>query len=384
MSDSGPLIIVGTGLAGYNLAKEVRKLDSARELVLITADDGRFYSKPLLSTGFAKGKQADELAMQDAEAMAGQLNARIMTHTRVLQIDPQARTLRTDSGELNYGELVLACGAHARPLPLSEGVHDRVLSINDLGDYGRFRQQLEGRTRVAIIGAGLIGSEFANDLALGGLEVQVIAPDEQLMPGLLPAQVAAPVQAALEGMGVQFHLGRSVVGVHAAGAGLRLELDDGSALEADQVLSAIGLLANTALAQDAGLVCGRGIQVDRYLRTADPHIYALGDCAEVMGLQLMYVMPLMSCARALARTLTQEPTQVSYPVMPVMVKTPACPLVVSPPVTAAQGLWTVTGEGQDLKALFHDAEGVLHGYALTGAAVSEKLQLNRQLPAWLA
>lgn len=384
MSENGPLIIVGTGLAGYNLAKEVRKLDTDRELILITADDGRFYSKPLLSTGFAKGKQADELAMQDAAAMAEQLGARVMTHTQVLHVDTQARTVSTDAGELHYSDLVLACGAHARPLPLAEDVQDRVLSINDLSDYGRFRQQLDGRKRVAIIGAGLIGSEFANDLALGGLEVQVIAPDEQLMPGLLPAQVAAPVQAALAELGVHFHLGRSVVGAQAAGEGLVLELDDGNQLEADLVLSAIGLLANTALAQDAGLVCGKGIQVDRYLRTSDPHVYALGDCAEVMGMQLMYVMPLMSCARALARTLTQEATQVSYPVMPVMVKTPACPLVVSPPVTAAAGLWTVTGEGQDLKALFHDAQGTLHGYALTGAAVSEKLQLNRQLPAWLA
>ncbi|GGC94950.1 NAD(P)/FAD-dependent oxidoreductase [Halopseudomonas salina] len=383
MSDTGPLIIVGTGLAGYNLAKEVRKLDNQRELILLTADDGRFYSKPLLSTGFAKGKQADELAMQDATAMAAQLNAQIMPYTRVLQVDPQSRTIRTQNGELHYGDLVLACGAHARPFPLAEEMHERVLSINDLGDYGRFREALQGRKRIAIIGAGLIGSEFANDLALGGLEVQVIAPDEQLMPGLIPDQIAAPVQAALQELGVQFHLGRSVVAVHPADAALSLELDDGSRIEADQVLSAIGLIANTTLAHEAGLLCGRGIQVDRYLRTSDPHVYALGDCAEVTGMQLMYVMPLMSCARALARTLAQDPTEVSYPVMPVMVKTPACPLVVAPPVTTTNGLWTVSGEGQNMKALFHDADGMLHGYALTGTAVSEKLQLNRQLPAWL-
>lgn len=384
MTDTGPLIIVGTGLAGYNLAKELRKLDSQRELVLITADDGRFYSKPLLSTGFAKGKQADELAMQDATAMASQLNAKIMTHTRVLRVEPQTRTLMTGQGELRYGDLVLACGAHARPLPLADEMHDRVLSINDLNDYAHFRQTLGDRRRVAIIGAGLIGSEFANDLASAGLEVEVIAPDEQLMPGLIPDQVAAPVQAALEELGVRFHLGRSVAAVHCAGAALSLELDDGSCIEADQALSAIGLLANTTLAHDAGLLCGRGIQVDRFLRTSDPHIYALGDCAEVTGMQLMYVMPLMAGARALARTLADEPTQVSYPVMPVMVKTPACPLVVSPPMTTTRGLWTVDGEGSNLRALFHDAEGTLHGYALTGTAVGEKLQLNRQLPAWLA
>ena len=75
MADTAPLVIVGTGLAGYNLAKEFRKLDSQRPMLLVSADDGRFYSKPLLSTGFAKGKEADELAMQDASAMAAQLGA---------------------------------------------------------------------------------------------------------------------------------------------------------------------------------------------------------------------------------------------------------------------------------------------------------------------
>ena len=73
MADTAPLVIVGTGLAGYNLAKEFRKLDSQRPMLLVSADDGRFYSKPLLSTGFAKGKEADELAMQDASAMAAPL-----------------------------------------------------------------------------------------------------------------------------------------------------------------------------------------------------------------------------------------------------------------------------------------------------------------------
>ena len=384
MPDNAPLIILGTGLAGYNLAKEFRKLDGQRELILITADDGRFYSKPLLSNGFAKGKQADELAMQDAVTMAAQLDARIITHSQVTQINAQQRTLQTSSGAYDYGDLVLACGAHPRLLPLAEEMHEHILSINNLADYARFRQRLEGRERVAIIGAGLIGSEFANDLVLGGLEVQVIAPDAQLMSGLVPAQVAAPVQRALEDLGVRFHLGRSVASVRPSGSVLDLVLDDGSQIEVDQVLSAIGLLANTALASDAGVLCGRGVHVDRMLRTSDPHIYALGDCANVMGLQLMYVMPLMTSARALARTLTGQPTEVTYPAMPVMVKTPVCPLVVSPPVSTTSGLWTVSGEGQDIRAVFHDAEGTLHGYALTGTAVSEKLQLNRQLPAWLA
>jgi rubredoxin-NAD+ reductase len=129
---------------------------------------------------------------------------------------------------------------------------------------------------------------------------------------------------------------------------------------------------------------GRGIQVDRYLRTSHANIHALGDCAEVDGLNLLYVMPLMSCARALAQTLAGTPTQVKYGPMPITVKTPACPLVVSPPPRGANGTWSVEGQGLDITALCHDPQGELLGYALTGAAVMQKLALNKALPALLS
>ena len=384
MSDSAALVIVGTGLAGYNLAREFRKLDKVRELVLISADDGRFYSKPMLSTGFAKGKSAEQLVMQEAGSMATELNARIMTDTCIERIDPVSKTLHWQGGQQAYGELVLACGAHARALPGAEALADHLLSINNLQDYARFRARLGERQRVLIIGAGLIGCEFANDLAAAGIQVQVVAPDVQVMPGLLPLAVATAVKTGLESLGVRFHLGRTVTALQTTPEGLEAQLDDGQRLQADIGLSAIGLIANTQLAQAAGLTCGRGIQVDRQLRSSNPQIYALGDCAEVAGLNLMYVMPLMAAARALAQTLAGNPTELSYGPMPVMVKTPACPLVVSPPVTCKEGEWQVSGSGADISALFHDPQGVLHGYALTGSCVSEKLQLNRQLPPWLA
>ncbi|QIB50271.1 FAD-dependent oxidoreductase [Pseudomonas sp. OIL-1] len=383
MSDASPLVIVGTGLAGYNLAKEFRKLDSSRPLLLITADDGRFYSKPLLSTGFAKGKEADELAMQDAATMAAQLDAEILVQTRVDAIDPATRSLMVGERRVQYSDLVLATGALARQLPGAEALGEHVLSINALTDYARFRRALVGKRSVAIIGAGLIGSEFANDLAAAGLDVQVIAPDRTLMAGLIPTQVAEPVRASLEDLGVGFHLSKGIQQMDLTDEGVCITLEDGTRVEAEQALSAIGLVPNRGLAEAAGLEVAKGISVDRQLRTSAEHIYALGDCAEVASLSLMYVMPLMTCARALAKTLTGNPTEISYSAMPIMVKTPACPLVVSPPLTATEGEWTVTGEGSDQRALFHDSQGVLHGYALTGAAVREKLQLNRELPGWL-
>ena len=383
MSDNAPLVIIGTGLAGYNLAKEFRKLDAERPLMLISADDGRFYSKPLLSTGFAKGKEADELAMQDAEAMAEQLGAQVLTGQQVTAIDTRERLVRLGDRSLPYSDLVLATGAQVRTLPWREALGERLLSINDLADYGRFRAALKGRRSVLIVGAGLIGCEFANDLRLGGFEVTVVASDPWLMPQLLPEQAAAAVQAGLEELGVEFHLGCAIENMVLEGDGLRVRLDSGVELVADQGLSAIGLVPRSELAEAAGLSAGRGVQVDRQLRTSDPHVYALGDCAEVAGLNLMYVMPLMTSARALAKTLSGTPTELSYPAMPIMVKTPACPPVVTPPLSGVAGSWQCDAEGRDVRARFVDANGQLHGFALTGAAVAEKLQLTRELPAWL-
>ncbi len=108
MSENAPLVIIGTGLAGYNLAREWRKLDSETPLLLITADDGRSYSKPMLSTGFSKDKDADGLAMAGAGAMADQLKARILTHTRVTGIDPGHRRIWIGEEEVQYRDLVLA------------------------------------------------------------------------------------------------------------------------------------------------------------------------------------------------------------------------------------------------------------------------------------
>jgi rubredoxin-NAD+ reductase len=113
-------------------------------------------------------------------------------------------------------------------------------------------------------------------------------------------------------------------------------------------------------------------------------VYALGDCAEVEGLVLPYVMPLMHSARALAATLAGKHTPVSYPAMPVLVKTPACPTIVSPPPVGVDGQWTVTADDEGVKALFHDASGKMIGFALNGKATAERATLTPQLPPVLA
>jgi len=384
MSDNAPLVIIGTGLAGYNLAREWRKLDAQTPLLLITADDGRSYSKPMLSTGFSKDKDADGLAMAEAGAMADQLKARILTHTRVTGIDPGHRRIWIGEEEIHYRDLVLAWGAETIRVPVEGDAQDLIFPINDLEDYARFRSAAAGKRRVLLLGAGLIGCEFANDLSSGGYQIDVVAPCEQVMPGLLHPAAAQAVQQGLEGLGVRFHLGPVLNSLVRAGDALEAHLSDGQVIACDLVVSAVGLRPRIDLAAAAGLDINRGVMVNRELRTSHANIYALGDCAEVDGLNLLYVMPLMSCARALAQTLAGKPTPVAYGAMPVTVKTPVCPLVVSPPPRGSEGEWRVEGSGPDLKVLCRDTAGRLLGYALTGAAVSEKLSLNKELPPLLA
>lgn len=381
---NAPVVIVGTGLAGYNLAREFRKLDSETPLLLITADDGRSYSKPMLSTGFGKNKEADGLSMAMPGAMAEQLKAQVRTHTRISGIDPGHKQLWIGEEAVPYRDLILAWGAQTVQVPVEGDAQDAIFPINDLEDYARFRAAAAGKRRVLILGAGLIGCEFANDLIAGGYEVDLVAPCEQIMPTLLHPAAATAVKTALEGLGARFHLGPVLTRLQRTEDGLHAQLSDGSVIPCDVVVSAIGLRPRIDLAAAAGIRVNRGIEVDRLLKTSHANIFALGDCAEVEGLSLLYVMPLMSCARALAQTLAGNPTAVSYGAMPITVKTPVCPLVVSTVPRGCEGVWSVEGAGADIKALCRDADGKLLGYALTGEAVREKLALNKELPALLA
>ncbi|HHH38331.1 MAG TPA: FAD-dependent oxidoreductase [Sedimenticola sp.] len=378
------IVIIGTGMAGYNLAREVRKLAPDVSLTLITGDDGRFYPKPMLSSALSMGKTPDQLATASAEEQARSLDARIMTRTRVTGIDSAGRMVTTDRGEVPYDRLVLAVGAEPIRPPIEGDAADAVLHINNLDDYSAFRRRLEGAQRVAIIGPGLIGCEFANDLLKSGRGVAVIGPDPHPVSTLLPAAAGQALQQALGEAGAAWHLGTTVKGVSREGEGYRLALANGETLSADLVLSAVGLRPSTALARAAGLEVNRGIVTDRLLQTSTPGIYALGDCAEVAGLNLPFVQPLLIGARALARTLTGEETPVSYPAMPVMIKTSLHPVTVAPPPREAEGEWQVEAqEDGGVKALFHAPDGTLLGFAFTGKAAAEARSLIAELPPLL-
>lgn len=381
-----PVVVIGSGLAGYAVAREFRKLDPDTPLLLLSRDHAGFYSKPMLSNALAGQKTAASLLMKPAEKMASELKADVRAGVSVSRIDTAARVVTTDGGvAVAYRDLVLALGADPIRPALAGAAADAVCAVNDLDDYARFADELEGAKSVAILGAGLIGCEFANDLLHRGITPTVLDVADRPLSRLLPAEASAWLRERLEAAGVSFRLGVAASRVdHVVGGSLRLTLSDGGALRVDRVLSAIGLQPRTALAAAAGIAVARGITTDRLLATSATHVYAVGDCSEVLGLNLPYVMPLMQQSRALAATLCGRPTPVAYPAMPVLVKTPACPTVVCPPPPGAAGEWHVVSSADACEARFVRAGGSLLGFALLGTATSKKQAWVAEVPAWFA
>ena len=381
VAENRDLVIIGSGMAGYTLLREIRKLDPELQITLICADRGDFYSKPMLSNALDKRKTPDSLVTQSAEAISEALNFELVNHTTVTSIDPAQQLVATDAGDYAYQRLVLATGARQFVLPIDGDGAGDILSVNSLDDYRRFYLQLDDAARVAIIGPGLIGCEFANDLALAGKQVSVIGPDPWPLSTLLPEQAGEFLHHKLEQQGINFHLQNTVKSVNRGNDGYQLALDDGSRLEADLVLSAVGLSANLDLAEGTDLNTDRGYVTNRLLQTSNDRIYALGDCAEVEGRHLPYILPIMQCARALAKTLTGDATEVRYPAMPVTIRTPSCPIVVAPG-SDADAAWQLENTEDGIKAL-QCVNDDLVGFVLVGDAVTERQALSKLLPAVL-
>lgn len=373
-----PIVVLGSGLAGYALVRELRKLEPSRPVTLLSRDAGDYYSKPMLSNALAQRRDAATLVLTTGAAMAQQLNIELLAHCTVSAINPATHTLTHVGGTIEYEKLVLALGADPIRIPLEGNAAGSVISVNDLNDYARFRNALTSAKSVAIMGGGLIGCEFANDLAAAGYRVDVIDPGPYPLAGLMPESAGTQLLAPLAALGVNWHFGASIKHIDSAPSGYRLTLASGASLQTDLVLSAVGLRPRITLAQAAGLQIGRGITVNSELRSSDPDIFALGDCAEIDGRVLPYVLPLMHSARALAHTLTGAETPVDFPVMPVVVKTPAHPIAVVPVARDAVGEWRVLDRGDGIKMGFFNAREAMQGFVLTGAFAGERSAFAKQ------
>lgn len=372
------LVIIGAGLAAYNVAKAYRKINTETAITMITADTGDFYSKPQLSTGLSKQKTAADFIVTPVAQMALQLDATIITDARVSAIDVVNQVIAHSQGTTAYKQLVIATGAALYHAPVAGDVAD-IIAVNHLSDYARLQQQLSTPKHVTIMGSGLVGCEFANDLLAAGHQVTVVSPDLWPLQRFLPQPLGEAMQHQLATEGVDWRLGLTVSDMQSQQGRYQLTLCDQQQLTTDLVLSAIGFRPDEQVARMAGANCDQGVLVNAQLQTSVKNIYAIGDCAVVNQRWRPYVAPILHGAKVLATVLNGGIASIDYPPMPIVTKTPLCPCVLMPPPATMHAIeWRISGSGHDLEALCYQDQQLV-GFALLGSCIRQRQTLLAQL-----
>lgn len=338
------VVIVGGGRAGWAMAEALRALDAALPITLVSGCAADVYDKPLLSVALARRLAMDSLVRETGAEAAERLGVRLMARTQATRICPRTLTLSTTRGTLPFSELVLAHGAQVALPPALPA--ELCWRINHLDAYRRLRESLglpdtgvwpAGMSpHVAIVGAGLIGSELANDLALAGCRVSLIDPQPEPLARWQAQGAGQTALRAWQGLPIRFIGSVGVAAVEEAGEHKRLRLSSGEVLQVDQVIAATGLATPHRLADSAGLTWRQGIAVDPVtLATSHPRIHALGDCITVEGQASRYIEPIGRQAATIAAKLVARrqgagpdacPVPYAHRPAAVRVKTSSCPM----------------------------------------------------------
>jgi 3-phenylpropionate/trans-cinnamate dioxygenase ferredoxin reductase subunit len=275
-------VVIGTGQAGFEAAASLREQGYQEPIRLVGEEPHLPYQRPPLSKGFVLDTQGlDEVELRPA-AFYRDHAIDLLAGERVVAVDRPERRVRTSSGAaLPYDALVLAVGARNRPLPVDGAELDGVVSLRTLDESIALKERLRGAAHVVVVGGGFIGLEVAAVARILGKAVTVIEAQPRLMPRVVAPRISEFYQALHASQGVTIVCGAAVVEmVGERGAVRGVRLSHGASYPADLVLVGIGVVPNAELALDAGLTVRNGIAVDEYLQTKDPHVYAIGDCAE--------------------------------------------------------------------------------------------------------
>ncbi|MGQ4402314.1 NAD(P)/FAD-dependent oxidoreductase [Streptomyces hayashii] len=304
MTSNSRVVVLGAGLAGVRLARRLGELGVPA--LLVGDEDHRPYNRVLLAEVLAGRYSPDVIALP---APAGQVRA------KVTGIDRDRRVLAcADGSEIAYGTLVLATGSNPVLPPLRglftpdhvlpEGVH----AFRTMDDCLGLSKAVRPGVRAVVIGGGLLGVSAARALAMRGAQVVLAQQAERLMERQLDPNASRLVQRHLKDLGVEVHTECRVRDVRCLGGAVRsVEMADGYALDADLVVLACGVSPRTGLAKAAGIAVHKGVLVDDRLLTSDPHIRAVGDCAQHDGTVYGLAAPALEQADVLAASLAGDP-----------------------------------------------------------------------------
>lgn len=274
------LVLVGASHAAAQAVDSLRREGHAGRIVLIGDEPRLPYQRPPLSKKYLAGElEADRLWIRPAPFYE-QRRVELMLGRRVERLDLSGRSVRLDDGsDIAYGRLLLATGARARPPAVPGADLPGIHCLRSMDDVDRIRAELSSVRRVVIVGAGYIGLECAASCIKLGLAVTVLEMADRVMSRVVAPEMSAFYGAEHASHGVAIRLNERLERFEGTGRVAAVRCADGSAYPADLVIVGIGILPNVELAADAGIACDNGITVNRYCRTSDPDVYAIGDCA---------------------------------------------------------------------------------------------------------
>lgn len=329
-STSKGVVIIGAGLAGWHVIDAIRAKDKDIPITLITADSGDRYHKPMLTMAISQNKSASDLVRATGNDAAEAANVNLLANTEVSDIDAASQQLylvsanrsdpaNTSYATISYDKLVLAMGAH--PIFPQSLPEDLVWHVNHIERFGQLQEKLAtGSQHVAIVGAGMVGTEIAEDLLKAGHEVTLIDLNDAPLSQMLPPKATARIAQAVKSQGINFlgscqvsdvtrkDNGKLQVSYEPLASDTDTKADSTAAqqlepLIVDHVIASTGLLVDDKLPAAAGVEFNRrtGIVVDATtLRTNASSIYAIGDCMSINGVACRYVAPLRAQAATIA------------------------------------------------------------------------------------
>ncbi len=368
-STSNGVVIVGAGLAGWHVIDAIRAKDKDIPITLITTDNGDRYHKPMLTMAISQNKSATDLVRATGADAAEAANVNLLANTQVTDINAVSQQLHlvsalrsdpvyTNYATISYDKLVLAMGAH--PIFPKSLPEDLVWHVNHIERFGQLQEQLStGSQSVAIVGAGMVGTEIAEDLLKAGHEVTLIDLNDAPLAQMLPPKATARIAQAVKSQGINFlqvssitrnNEGKLQVSYAPIASATESSNKQPEPLIVDHVIASTGLLVDDKLPAAAGVEFDRrtGIVVDATtLRTNASNIYAIGDCMSINGVACRYVAPLRAQAATIADDILGHDHE-GYDHKPPMIrlKNKAISVMVTG-VPQAAGNWQVKTESED-------------------------------------
>ena len=274
------VVIIGASHAAVDVIAHLRRNGWTDKITLIGDEQEPPYHRPPLSKAYFNNQlEAERLALR-AESFYQENAVDLVLGRTVESLDRAAQQLVLDDGQtMAYSHLVIATGTRARQLPVAGADLPQIHTLRTKSDVDAIKSQLQANSKLLIVGAGYIGLEVAASAVKQGIHVTVLETMERVLARVTGQVVSEFYQELHAQQGVDIRLGASLLEFTGDSSAAQAVLDDATVLDFDCAIVGIGVVPNTELAADAGLPCDNGIVVDEFTRTADPYIYAVGDCS---------------------------------------------------------------------------------------------------------